>query len=242
MSGVSGVSSAFHWGFAAPDTADVAPSCRRHLCYLLLATHTLRARTSDGAGEASDRLPIESRTNRYGDHASLGTLLIRVERGVVESGSEVLTTLDISHERGPQRGLRAADLGDLRFLHALSVRGCGNLKALRLPYTLTALDASAASDLTRMVAVGAAVEGTSAGAAAVEVLNLNGCRRLGSWCFELRKCRELDLSWCQALPQSTIASEVGRCSRLMSCSLRAVASDAGELRSNRPPPHHLSIL
>ena len=138
---------------------------------------------------------------------------------------------------------RRADVSGLRWLRSLSLKGCSGLREVLLPPGLTALDAS-----TSNLEAAAFVSSDSCALAAptdlpkLETLTLANCRKLtahvtfqehaSNVCFRipvlsaLMHCRELDLSWCNALPSHTIAESLQHALCLVSVSLRSVASDA----------------
>jgi hypothetical protein len=129
-----------------------------------------------------------------------------------------------------QRVLESVDLSGLRWLQSLSVKRCSALRELLLPPSLTALDASN----SRLE-----IATFRGGAGSLSVLNLDGCRNFtpSVACFNnckfdrhgllanLQLCREIDLSWCQHLPSSTIAAGLQTADSLVSIAMRGVATD-----------------
>ena len=121
-----------------------------------------------------------------------------------------------------RRALREVDLSGLCRLGRLSVRGCSNLRILRLPMSLKALDASACGQL-RLISM--------PNTGKLTALNLNGCGELqqsstglfGS--LALEQTRELNMSSTTLLPKPLLAGELRMTTRLVSLSLRYIATD-----------------
>ena len=138
---------------------------------------------------------------------------------------------------------RRADVSGLRWLRSLSLKGCAGLREVLLPPGLTALDASTSNlEAAAFVGCGSCALAAPTDLPKLETLTLANCRKLtahvtchrhtSNVCFRipmlsaLMHCRELDLSWCNALPPNTIAESLRYVHCLISVSLRSVASDA----------------
>jgi hypothetical protein len=150
--------------------------------------------------------------------------------------SEFITSLDLEHSLFNKKSLGKMvvhlNLGGLAFLTRLSVSGCIHLKNLTIPPQLVGLDARSCVELLsiRIGSLSGFVNEPY-----LEILNLNGCRKLVTTTSpndllsplmqSLTNVVEMDITSTNSLSKASIADSLLQARCLKSISLRYVAND-----------------
>lgn len=162
----------------------------------------------------------------------ISSRLQRIDRG----RSEFITSLDLEHSLLNKKSLGKMivhlNLVGLAFLTRLSVSGCVHLKNLKIPPQLVGLDARSCVELLSIRI------GSSSGFVNephLEILNLNGCRKLVTTASpndllsplmqSLANVVEMDITSTNSLSKTAIAGSLLHARCLKSISLRYVAND-----------------